>query len=120
MPDTTATGIQRITPILRCDDAVEAAEWYTQLGFEISVTYQPEPDAPRFITLRANGLWLFLSEHGGDASPDTLVYLHVEDVDQAARALGVSAEDMPWGMREIHLTDPSGNRVRVGTGIHGA
>jgi uncharacterized glyoxalase superfamily protein PhnB len=36
----------------------------------------------------------------------------------AAAGLPVSAiEDMPWGMREFTLTDPSGNRVRIGTTI---
>jgi hypothetical protein len=27
-----------------------------------------------------------------------------------------SVADMPWGMREYTLTDPSGNHVRVGHG----
>ena len=99
--ETPATASERITPILRCDDALKAAEWYGRLGFETSVVYQPDPDEPRFVAVRAGGLWLFLSEHEGDASPDTLVYLHVADVDAVARRLGVEAHDMPWGMREI-------------------
>src|SRR4051812_46246458 len=117
MPAQTLSAVQRITPILHCDDAVKAADWYSRLGFEVTATYQPDPDDPRFITLRANGLWLFLSEHEGDASPAPLVYFPVEDVDQVARPLGVAPEDMPWGMREIHLPDPAGNRVRVGAGV---
>jgi catechol 2,3-dioxygenase-like lactoylglutathione lyase family enzyme len=120
MGTDTATAIERITPILHCDDALKAADWYARLGFETTVVYQPDPDDPRFVTLRADGLWLFLSEHAGDASPDTLVYIHVADVDAVARRLGVEARDMPWGMREIHLSDPAGNRVRVGAGIPGA
>jgi hypothetical protein len=67
--------------------------------------------------IRAGDLWIFLSEHRGDASPDTPVYLHVDDVDAVAGALGVPAGDRPWGMREVHLTDPDGNRVRVGAAI---
>jgi glyoxalase superfamily protein len=85
----------------------------------VAYVYQPEPEWPRFVTIRAGDLWIFLSEHHGDARPDTLVYLHVEDIDAMARTLGVAAEDMPWGMREVHLTDPDGNRVRVGAGIEG-
>ena len=65
------------------------------------------------MALRAGERWLFLSEHTGDASPDTLIYLHVEDVDGVADAFGTEAADMPWGMREVHLTDPAGNRVRA-------
>ena len=94
-----------------------AAEWYARLGFEVAHVHQLEPDFPRFVTIRAGDLWIFLSEHAGDASPDTLVYLHVDDVDEMARRLGAAAEDMPWGMREFQLTDPDGNRVRVGAVI---
>ena len=56
---------------------------------------------------------------GGDARPDTLIYFHVEDraaVDAVARAYGVEACAWEWGMYEAHLTDPAGNRVRVGCG----
>jgi len=41
----------------------------------------------------------------------------VDDIDAMAARLGLLAEDMPWGMREVHLTDPDGNRIRVGAGI---
>src|SRR3954452_18559299 len=109
-------SVTRITPILRCDDALVAARWYEQLGFELLEVYEPEPGWPRFATVRTGDLWLFLSEHEGDASPDTLVYLHVDDVDAVAARLGLEAEDMSWGMRELQLTDPAGNRVRVGAG----
>ncbi len=112
MPDPGA--VQRVTPFLRCEDALATADWYARLGFEVRDVYHPRPDDPRFVALRAGERWLFLSEHTGDASPDTLIYLHVEDVDGVADAFGTEAADMPWGMREVHLTDPAGNRVRVG------
>lgn len=57
---------------------------------------------------------LFLSEHQGDARPDTLVYFRVNDVDAAAAEFGVAVRDVPRG-REIELRDPDGNRLRVGT-----
>jgi len=57
---------------------------------------------------------LFLSEHEGDARPDTLVYLRVRDVEAIARAFGTRVEDAPWA-REIELRDPDGNRLRIGT-----
>jgi Glyoxalase superfamily protein len=116
MPAFAATTIERVTPILRCEDALAAAGWYGGLGFEITVVHQYEVDGPRFVTLRNGGLWLFLSEHEGDASPDTLVYLHSPDVDEIAERFGAEARDREWGMREVHLTDPAGNRMRVGTG----
>ena len=58
---------------------------------------------------------LHLSEHTGDARPGTLVYIHVDDVDAAARAVGVTEiDDMPWG-RDFEVADPDGNRLRIGT-----
>jgi uncharacterized glyoxalase superfamily protein PhnB len=50
-------------------------------------------------------------------------YLITRDADawharMAAAGLPVTGiEDRPWGMREFVLTDPSGNRVRIGRGV---
>lgn len=56
-----------------------------------------------------------LSEHDGDAQPGMLVYLYVADVDAAAQAVGVDeVETVPWG-GEFEVTDPDGNRLRIGT-----
>jgi catechol 2,3-dioxygenase-like lactoylglutathione lyase family enzyme len=119
MAGTSVTPVARITPILHCDDAMRTAEWYGRLGFVVAAVHGSEAGAPLFVTLHAGDLWIFLSEHEGDARPDTLVYLHVDDVDDVARAFGTEAQNAPWGMREVHLTDPDGNRVRVGAGLGG-
>ncbi len=107
--------ITRITPILHAEDAEESARWYGQLGFEVEFTHRFEPGLPRFDTLRSGDARIFLSEHG-DAPRNGLVYLHVDDVDAVAASLGVNAEDMPWAMREVRVTDPAGNELRIGTG----
>jgi hypothetical protein len=57
---------------------------------------------------------LFLSEHHGDARPDTLLYLRVADVEAIAAESGVAVEQAPWA-RELELRDPDGNRLRLGT-----
>ena len=56
---------------------------------------------------------LHLSEHTGDATPGTLVYLYVDDLDAVAAEFGVAVTTQPWA-REVGLTDPDGNRLRVG------
>jgi hypothetical protein len=44
--------------------------------------------------------------------------IFVDDVDVAAGALGVDEiDDMPWG-RDFEITDPDGNRLRIGTPRH--
>ncbi len=57
---------------------------------------------------------LFLSEHRGDARPDTLVYLRVGEVDAVAAEFGVAVEQAPWVWRSS-CDDLNGNRLRIGT-----
>lgn len=110
MDDTHAVAV------LRADDAEASAEWYRRLGFTEEFRHQFEPGMPWYIGIRrADAARLHLSEHRGDARPDTLVYLYVPDVDALAAACGVThIHDNPWA-REFEVKDPDGNRIRVGT-----
>jgi predicted enzyme related to lactoylglutathione lyase len=102
-------------PILRVEDVAVAVHWYERLGYAKEWEHHFEPTLPAFVSVVRDGAArLFLSEHRGDARPDTLVYLRVPDLDAVAREFGADVVDQPWG-REIHLTDPDGNRLRVGT-----
>ena len=75
------------------------------------------PGLPLYVGIACGGLRIHLSEHAGDARPGTLVYLYVDDVDAAARAVGVTQlDDMPWG-RDFEIADPDGNRLRIGTAL---
>jgi catechol 2,3-dioxygenase-like lactoylglutathione lyase family enzyme len=101
-------------PVLRVADARAAARWYEQLGYVTEWEHQLEPDLPWFVSIsRAGGARLFLSEHAGDARPDTLVHLVIDDLDHVATALGQTPGTQPWG-RELQVTDPDGNRLRIG------
>jgi Glyoxalase superfamily protein len=64
--------------------------------------------------LRRGDVWLHLSEHLGDARPGTLVDFCVDDVEVIADEFGATVQTAPWA-REIELTDPDGNRLRIGT-----
>lgn len=57
---------------------------------------------------------LFLSEHTGDARPDTLVYLRLHGVAELAARFGMTPDDNPWGP-DFEITDPDGNRLRINT-----
>ena len=103
-----------VIPILRVADAAAAVAWYERLGFARQWEHRFEPGLPAFVEVARGGIRLFLSEHEGDARPDTLVYLRVRDVDALAAAFGVRVEGVPWA-REIELRDPDGNRLRIGT-----
>lgn len=105
---------EQAIPILRVTDAKASVRWYQRLGFTQIWEHRFEPGLPAFVEITRGPVSLFLSEHTGDARPDTLVYLRVHDVDPIATEFNTPAEDSPWA-REIELQDPDGNRLRIGT-----
>lgn len=100
-------------PILRVRDADIAVAWYKRLGFQQVSVHRFEPGFPAFVTIERGPMKLFLSEHKGDARPDTLLYLGVADVYAIAKEFGVEVEEAPWGY-EIEIRDPDANRLRIG------
>lgn len=120
-PDAVAAAVPRpgpgpaqAVPVLRVDDAQAAVAWYARLGFVEEFRHRFEPHLPLYVGMVRDAARLHLSEHAGDARPDTLVYLWIPDVDVAAAACGRPVQEMPWG-REFEVRDPWGNRLRVAT-----
>jgi hypothetical protein len=101
-------------PILRVASASDAVKWYERLGLQQEWEHRFEPGLPAFVSIARQGVRLFLSEHTGDAKPDTLVYLRVKQVEPIAKEFGVQVTDQGWAS-EVHLQDPDGNRLRIGT-----
>lgn len=113
--------VTRVVPFLHVRDARAASTFYELLGFYLEWEHRFEPHLPLFLSIGTDdGARVFLSEHAGDARPDTLLYLYVDDVDGLYARLteaGVEVappEDAPWA-REIEVRDPDGNRLRIGT-----
>jgi len=106
--------VTRVVPFLRVADAEASARWYARLGFVVEWTHRFEPNLPLFLSIRRDDARIFLSEHMGDARPDTLLYLYVDDVDAVAREFGGDVTVAEYGMREVELRDPDGNRLRIG------
>jgi catechol 2,3-dioxygenase-like lactoylglutathione lyase family enzyme len=110
-----------IVPTLRIGDYQAAVGFYVEgLGFEIDFEWRHEPGFPVFMQVSRDDMRLYLTQHAGDCVAPGLVYLYVPDVDVWQAELltrGVIAEDpprdQPWGNRELALTDPSGNRLRI-------
>jgi hypothetical protein len=105
---------EHVIPILHVGDAANAAAWYQRLGFQKEWEHRFEPHLPAFVSVARGAVRLFLSEHKGDARPDTLVYLWVQDVLPIAKDFQVNVGEQPWA-HEIELRDPDGNRLRIGT-----
>lgn len=109
-----AAVAEEIIPIMRVASGREAAQWYERLGFEVIGEHRFGPEFPLYMFLERGAVHLHLSEHAGDATPNTLVYFWVDDVDVVAEEFGVEVTTQPWA-REIELSDPDGNRLRIAT-----
>lgn len=104
-----------VIPVLRVENADRAVAWYRRLGFEKEWEHRFEPGFPRFVSVARGGARLYLSEHTGDARPDTLIHLYVADVDAVSEEFGTPVDEDGLAGRECHLVDPDGNRLRVAT-----
>ena len=106
---------EQVVPVLRVEDASRAIAWYRRLGFEKEWEHQFEPGFPWFVSIARGPLRIYLSEHTGDARPDTLIHLYVSDVDAVSKEFGVPIDEEGLAGRECDLSDPDGNRLRIAT-----
>lgn len=104
---------EQLVPILRVKDGYATAKWYARLGFEIIGEHRFAPELPLYLFLKRQDTLLHLSEHKGDASPGTLLYLYVANIEPVAHEFDIDIIEQPWA-REVHLQDPDGNRLRIG------
>ncbi|MCR9086131.1 MAG: hypothetical protein NXH97_05205 [Rhodobacteraceae bacterium] len=110
-------------PVLRASDYPATRDMLLALGFRI---VEEGGDPPRFGIFRQDAATVFVDGwHGHDTVPAPCwrAYFHCDDVESfatRARAAGVPAEgpvDAVYGMREVTVTDPDGNRLCFGQDI---
>ena len=104
-----------VIPVLRVADAARAVRWYARLGFVKQWEHQFEAGFPWFVCVARGPMRLYLSEHLGDARPDTLLHLNVADIDAVAAEFGETVDEHGLAGRQVNLVDPDGNRLRVAT-----
>jgi len=118
MNSLTPSG--RLTAILPCNDLDASEHFYNRLGFVRTENPRPSPEEPDTYRVLSNGKGGYL--HLTNAVEDWLIpgrnpfglFLHCEDVDALAREFGEQAEDKPWGMYELALSDPDETLVSDG------
>jgi catechol 2,3-dioxygenase-like lactoylglutathione lyase family enzyme len=106
---------EEVVPVLYVEDAARAVAWYERLGFGKEWEHQFEPNFPWFVCVGRGDVHLYLSEHKGDARPDTLIHLYVDDIDRLSGEFGIPVDEEGLAGREVDLEDPDGNRLRVAT-----
>lgn len=104
-----------LVPVLYVEDADRAVAWYARLGFEKEWGHQFERGLPWFVSVARASVQLYLSEHTGDARPNTLLHLYVDDIEAVSAEFGVAIDEEGLAGRECELEDPDGNRLRIAT-----
>ena len=109
-----------VIPILRSFNETEARAYYVDyLGFCVDWEHRFEPDLPLYMQVSRGSALLHISEHHGDCTPGGAVRIWVDDIDAFLAEITArphprqrpGIEEMPWGLREITMKDPVGNRV---------
>lgn len=106
---------EEVIPVLYVEDAARAVAWYERLGFRKEWEHQFEPGFPLFVSVARGRVRLFLSEHKGDARPNTLIHLNLKDIDAVSAEFGIPVDEEGLAGRECDLEDLDGNRLRVAT-----
>lgn len=113
--------IHSVIPVLRIFDVAKAREFYLDyLGFTVDWEHRFDPDAPLYMQITRDGLVLHLTEHYGDGTPGTVVFVRVQNLDiyhrelagRNYRYLRPGVQETGHGSRGMELTDPFGNRLR--------
>jgi catechol 2,3-dioxygenase-like lactoylglutathione lyase family enzyme len=106
-----------VTPTLPVSDMEVATRFYEAAGFDVE--HYSEEFA--FVHLDDQSAFDLDLKPGTDSGTNGAgCYIITEDVDDWHGRLLLAGlpvtpvEDQPWGMHEFTLTDPSGNRIRVG------
>lgn len=107
-------------PILRIFSVDKAKEFYLDfLGFTLEWEHRFEDNTPLYAEIKRDKLILHLSEHHGDATPGSTVFIPVENI-EALHAEWIAKryayarpgiDEMDWG-RQVQVADPFGNRLR--------
>ena len=107
-------------PIFRIFSVEKAKEFYLDyLGFSLDWEHRFGEEFPLYAQVRRFGLTLHLSEHHGDATPGSTVFVPVEDIDALHRELDArqyryakpGIDVVGWG-RQLQVADPFGNHLR--------
>ncbi|MHC6225864.1 glyoxalase superfamily protein [Pseudomonas sp. X10] len=119
-PSQPTITFDKPIPILRMFDETKAREFYLDfLGFSVEFEHRFEADLPLYLGLSRDGLQLHLSEHHGDASPGSTIFVPMQNIELLrdellAKRYGYGRPDIVqqgWG-QVLEVYDPFGNRIR--------
>lgn len=107
-------------PIIRIFDEAKAKDFYIGfLGMNLDWEYRYEPSFPIYMQVSRNNLVFHLSEHSGDGTPGTKIFVNTDSLDNLhqnliAKEYRYSHPEIntaPWGDRTFEVIDPFGNKI---------
>ena len=113
-----ANRFERVVPILAVRNMPASLHYYVKkLGFEKKWEWGDPPD---FACVARDQVELFLSISANSVA-FSWISIFVRDIDtlyetyrRSGAIIREPPADYPWGMREITIEDPDGNRLRIG------
>lgn len=112
--------LQTNIPVLRMFEVAKAKEFYVDwLGFTLLWEHVFEPDTPVYMSVKRDEIEIHLSEHVGDATPGSKVFIVCNEIEKFYAELQSrpykyyrpGLEDTFYGTKCINLIDPFGNKL---------
>ena len=114
-------NVTHTIPILRIFDVQKAKDFYVDfLGFTIDWEHRFDETSPLYLQIIRGGCTLHLSEHHGDGTPGSIVFLrvtglkeyHLEISAKEYRFNRPGLEETFYNSRGVTVIDPFGNQIR--------
>jgi len=107
-------------PIIRIFDEEKAKKFYLgYLGMNLDWEHRFEEGYPIYMQVSRDNLVFHLSEHSGDCTPGSKVFVNISELEKLYQELKSKEykynhpeiKKAPWGDRFFEVTDPFSNRV---------
>lgn len=118
--------VQKTIPILRIFDREKTLAFYVDwLGFTLDWEHTFDEHAPVYMQVSRDGITLHLSEHHGDGTPGTRVFLectglkeyHKQLIDKKYKYNRPGIEKTFYGTWCVEVIDPSSNKLSFNENI---
>jgi uncharacterized glyoxalase superfamily protein PhnB len=112
--------VEKVIPVLRIFDYKKAIEFYVEwLGFKINWEHTFEDNTPVYLEIEKDGLIIHLSEHHGDGTPGTNVFVwcdgvkefHKEIINKKYKYNKPGLEKTFYGSLAVKVIDPFHNQI---------
>jgi uncharacterized glyoxalase superfamily protein PhnB len=112
--------VERVIPILRIFDYKKAIEFYVDwLGFKINWEHTFDDNTPVYLEIERDGLIIHLSEHHGDGTPGTNVFIWCKDIEKFHKEIinkkykynKPGLEKTFYGALAVTVIDPFHNQI---------